>query len=392
MNRLEKAAAFGAMMGKRAANEDHDFKAGPPKNVYGGPHNRVGTLPSASTTPRVPDLSVKSPDGKWSLKSEEPYNAFISTNYSPPEGGLGTSRLKFHKSLTGQLNELNPKTSPTMPSRASLLGQDGAWNKWDARMGQIASDMSDNAPVPHMAWSKHPFEALGQTPHAADWSYTGSPRVQYSLVPRLHPEQGKPRYAGGAQKTTDEPRSLDNINATRVHENTHAGWQDLEMAGRKHYAHTTDYKGLPINNRSTINDAFGDYYAKKAPGAEYGNNFNSYSKGPRALRWYNTGNKYNKLLDNTYADPFSPSQLSDSLAAKGRTAAVEAGAVFNELGQSSRAFKDVTGKHMVGDYNFSPEVSMSNRELGELAKKYKPSDLNSPAGQLWLRRILETSK
>jgi len=81
MNRLEKAAAFGAMMGKRAANEDHDFKAGPPKNVYGGPHNRVGTLPSASTTPRVPDLSVKSPDGKWSLKSEEPYNAFISTNY-----------------------------------------------------------------------------------------------------------------------------------------------------------------------------------------------------------------------------------------------------------------------------------------------------------------------
>ena len=81
----------------------------------------------------------------------------------------------------------------------------------------------------------------------------------------------------------------------------------------------------------------------------------------------------------------------DKLQNVRRLLPVEVGSTFNEIGQSARAFKDVTGKPLKGSYEFAPGVEMDYRELGDLAKKYKPTDLNSPAGQIFLRRILENS-
>lgn len=350
MNRLEKAAAFGAMMAKRAAEAEEDYisfshdKYPSPPNIHGGKGNRVGTTPSASTTPRIPYMNSDNPSAPFGRVSELPYSNFLSTNYSDPvDGGFGKSRLNFHKDLTSQLNKL---TNPVSPSRSDLLsGKDSYWGKWNNRMGQIASDLSAKAPIPHSTWTGEAF--LGRPAHASWFKNLSASdgRTQYAYVPKSY-SYPYPFYPGGIQRMEynptkykdSEPRSLDNRNMARVHENTHAGWQDLKLPR--------------IGPR-------GDVSPKVDVTGSKGLHIGSTSSAP--------------------------------LVSLGRMAALESGAVFNEIGQGARAFKDVAGKPLQGAYQFAPGVEMDYRELGDLAKKYKPTDLNSPAGQLWLRNILKNS-
>ena len=404
MNRFEKAAEFGAMMGKRAADFNTKIQGNtalgsgpsspqqpkltlpPSAGPYGGPANKVGTLPGASTTQRVPQLGTSqklkipynssprpplgntiggaNPSGRPKELSKNPngtsqdnnYINFLNTNYSrmgnpnnpnqlvPP--GLGTSRQQFHTSLSTQLDDNGANTNPLNSN----------YSRWSERMREIAKDTSEQAPISHYSLSEPsdlnnwprgegPSRLSGMPAHAGSrlpsaytdpkrdesgqWSpgQNMAPAGQYAYVPKNDTFTNKL-----TEWATGMPRTITNPNMTKAHEFTHSGWQDQEGG-----LQFTDNQGKPMppNPRGT-------YYA---------------------------------------GNPMLPHMVS-----------AESGAVFNEIGQGARAFKDVTGKNMEGDYNFSPEVSMSNRELGEYAKKYKPTDLNSPAGQLFLRRILETSK
>ena len=399
MNRFEKAAEFGAMMGKRAADFSTKIQGNtalgsgpsspqqpkltlpPSAGPYGGPANKVGTLPSASTTHRVPRLGTSqklnirpqhypppkpsgntiggaNPSGRPKELSKNPngtsqdnnYINFLNTNYSrmsnpnnpnqlvPP--GLGTSRQQFHTSLSTQLDDNGANPNPLNSN----------YSRWSKRMGEIAKDTSEQAPISHYnldqpsdlnSWprgtgynrlSGMPAHAGSRLPSAySNPSYQSgqnmAPAGQYSYVPKNDTFTNKlTEWAVGM------PRTITNPNMTKAHERTHSGWQNQEED-----LQFTDNQGKPV--------------PPNPKGTSYAGN------------------------------PMLPHMVS-----------AESGAVFNEIGQGARAFKDVTGKNMEGDYNFSPEVSMSNRELGEYAKKYKPTDLNSPAGQLFMRRILETSK
>ena len=354
MNRLEKAAAFGAMMGKRAAevvpptastNARESTTKAPREDLkfYGGPHNRVGTLPSASTTVSIPNLT-KFTDSKIYpktvsrasiLKQEEPgfpnsnylkpYNQFIANNYSNNSGGLGSSRLGFHRDLSHQLY------------RARDEGAGDTWGKWNKRIGELADNTRDQAPIRHLEYTD-----IGSANRLANsvgdpLFKTLEPHSSSTPLPRRDnkaPTDESPvTYAPSDFKGNpgwDYPKAAINPNTVRLHEASHTGYQT-----RGAFA-TTDSRGLPIKKVSENDNDAAMTMARRQVGAE-------------------------------------------------------AGATFNEVGQGARAFKDVTGKHMEGDYEFAPGVSMANRELGELAKKYKPSDLNSPAGQLFMRRILEKS-
>jgi hypothetical protein len=404
MNRFEKAAEFGAMMGKRAADfntkiqgntslgsgpsspQQNKLTLPPSAGPYGGPANKVGTLPSASTTQRVPQLGTSqklkihsqynptprppsntiggaNPSGIPKELSKNPggtsqdnnYINFLNTNYSrmgnpnnpnqlvPP--GLGTSRQQFHTSLGTQLDDNGANSNPLNSN----------YSKWSKRMGEIAKDTSEQSPISHYIldqpsdlnnWprgegsarlSGMPAHAGSRLPSAyyptrdESGKYLSGPNMapagQYSYVPKNDTPTNKLM-----EWATGMPKTITNPNMTRAHENVHSGWQNQEGG-----LQFTDRQGKPVPPNPK-----GTFYA---------------------------------------GNPMLPHMVS-----------AEAGAVFSEIGQGARAFKDVTGKNMEGDYNFSPEVSMSNRELGEYAKKYKPTDLNSPAGQLFMRRILETSK
>ena len=415
MKRFEKAAEFGAIMGKMAADFNTKIQSNtakiqgntalgsgpssprgkltlpPSAGPYGGPENKVGTLPGASTTHRVPQLGTSqklnirpqyypppkplgntvggaNPSGRPKELSKNPngtsqdnnYLSFLNTNYSrmgdpnkpnqlvPP--GLGTSRHQFHTSLSTQLDDNGAYNNGANPN---LLNSN--YSRWSKRMGEIAKDTSEQAPISHYnlnqpsdlnSWprgtgsdrlSGAPAHAGAFLPPAysnpsyesGQWSsgQNMAPNGQYTYVPKNDTFTNKL-----TEWAVGMPKTLTNPNMIQAHERTHAGWQN--QAGGYQFTNNLGKPALP-NPRGT-----------------------SYA-----------------------GNPMLPAMV-----------AAEAGAVFNEVGQGSRAFKDVTGKNMEGDYNFSPEVSMSNRELGEYAKKYKPTDLNSPAGQLFMRRILETSK
>lgn len=296
---LKKAEEFGSMIGKQAAEQ-----------YYGGTSNKVGTLPSASTQVRLPFSPYQGPDFA---------DNFMRTNYSH-EGNLGKSRLKFHQDLSSQLNYNGPKQSPTGAgvSRSQLINNNAKgdmWGPWNKRMGEIADQVSKEAPIrhihwtgetdpqgekngPHMSYMPQASQGMNQRASGSSYNYNQNNRMPYMYVPSV---ENNPDFSSF-------PKSFKNQNLIRAHEATHAGWQDDSMAS--------------ISN--------------KFP-------------------------------------------------------ASEAGAVFNEIGQGARAYKDVTGKPLQGSYKFAPEVEMDYRELGDLAKKYRPTDLNSPAGQLFMKRILENS-
>lgn len=370
MNKYEKAAEFGARMGKIAAdsvaaapkgNSMLPVSAGP----FGGPSNKVGTLPSASTTPRVPAIGSQklyipkraytppsgntigggNPSGMPKVPvqnqgvsvQDSRYANFINTNYSKigdpnnPNAsvvpGAGTSRQQFHTDLSNQLE-----------------GQ-GAYNAWSKRVGQLADVNSAEAPISHYSL-KSPADFSNWGPATRAPEIAASPAHAAAKLPGNFVDDkntapvGQYAYVNQNPSLSNRladwaigmPKTLRDLNLTRLHETTHAGSQDLS-AGTEF----TDSRGLPLPS-SPVGTA-----------------------------------------------PMNNRQLASTVPA-------EAGAVFNEMAQGARAYNDVTGKHMEGNYNFSPEVSMSNRDMAAMAKKYKPADLNSPAGQLFLRRILETSK
>lgn len=298
---IKQAEEFGSMMGKQAAEQ-----------YYGGPSNKVGTLPSASTQIRLPFSENMSPGA---------IDNFMRTNYSNVDS-LGYSRLKFHNDLSSQLNYNGPKQSPTGAgvSRSQLINNNAKgdmWGPWNKRMGEIADQVSKEAPIRHIHWTGE-ADPRGQKtgPHmsympqaaqdtyqkafgsSSNYSPNQNSRMPYMYVPSVENDTVLSSF----------PKSFKNQNSIRAHEATHAGWQDDSKA--------SVYSIMPAS---------------------------------------------------------------------------EAGAVFNEIGQGARAYKDVTGKPLQGSYKFAPQVQMDYRELGDLAKKYRPTDLNSPAGQLFMKRILENS-
>lgn len=404
MTRLEKAAAFGAMMGKRAGapgipGNSTIFNApvqhteanlpnqptvvAPQSAIMGGRHNRVGTLPSATTEPRVPliggaDLSKKPSlshfsNGSWNSGSEaferllkprnsnpmislntNAYNNFLHNNYSRSgyyRNPMGVSRGRFHNDLRVSLDHLD-----------DTFGSDGKnLERWDKRMGELASEVSNKAPIPHVQISGEdnfartvknpPFSRSSLEPHAAFANLTKPMGIGSLFNPLTYmPSQDRVQYAyttgvdAPFKKTI--PTFTDNL--IKTHENTHAGYQNMENVTK-----FTNNKGVvagPQSRFSIIN---------RAP-----NNSSTI-----------VGDQVDEL--NTVM----PAQKTTH----------EAGAVFNEIGQAARAYRDVTGKRLEGHYRFSPNTGMDYSELGDLAKKYKPTDLNSPSGQIFLRNILKDS-
>lgn len=416
MNRLQKAAAFGRMMGKRAAEavlptaskpqvQDRAPRAPDPSYIkdytdpinsekdiaqhakyVGGPHNRVGTLPSASTSPRAPVL-----EGPESFREVENYSNFLNRNYSE-NGTLGSSRLKFHNELSKQLDSSElpysgPKQSPTGAgvSRASLINAGRpAWPAWIKRTEELAKETHEKAPIRHINWtgenSLNGMPSLKGVPHQGDYRYGRAP-VDYNPISNfnniLNGNYNKFPYAEQASKavynlSTKAPEAnkqtlIDISNAI------HPGKTSVQ------YSYTPKSSEAEYNAnfpRSFASHAGSDLHEATHAGWQDNNPFHRRSVTA-------TGKTGNPINHPRYSDYRFPSNVS--------TAVNEAGAVFNEIGQGARAFNDVTGKPLQGSYEFAPGVEMDYRELGDLAKKYKPSDLNSPAGQIWLRRILANS-
>lgn len=386
MTRLEKAAAFGVMMGKRAGAPgipaqrtearlpNQPTVVAPQSAIMGGQHNRVGTLPSATTELRVPfiggaDLSKKpslsdlSNRRSWNVGSKafenllkpgnsnpmsplntNAYNNFLHNNYSRPgyyQNPLGGSRARFHNDL-----------------RVSLGNN---LERWDKRMGELASEVSNKAPIPHVQISgkdnfartvkNPPFSSLSLEPHAAFANLTKPMGIGSLFNPLTYmPSQDRVQYAYTTGVDAPFKKTIPTLtdNLIKTHENTHAGYQNMENVAK-----FTNNKGVvagPQSRFSIIN---------RAP-----NNSSTI-----------VGDQVDEL------ETVMPAQ----------TTAQESGAVLNEIGQAARAYRDVTGKRLDGHYRFSPNMGMDYSELGDLAKKYKPTDLNSPSGQRFLRSILEDS-
>ena len=302
---IKQAEKFGRMMGKKAAESGGLYTFSDRVNqlgdtgpaILGNKNMRVGTLPSASAVPSVPDLGSDSND--------KAYGNFLTNNYVN-NNALGNSRMKFHTDLTNQINSSN------------------SYGNWNKRMGELASDTSTRAHIPHISIND-PSDLQDDRPANIPHAGRGMP-LPFGAAPSPHYSGQYSYVPAGGPSLPGAPKSFNN-NLMRLHENTHAGHQDLSSLN------FTDRRGnvtFPPN------------------------------------------------MDKATVDPMG--------------VPTEAGAVFNEVGQGARAYKDVTGKPLQGSYQFAPNVEMDYRDLGDLAKKYKPADLNSPAGQIWLRRILENSK
>lgn len=385
INRLEKAAAFGAMMGKRAAGDSLGVTAGqtslfsgdkpplptqpapppsrfkyspaaiPPPTVgppapypsmpfRGGPYNPAGALPGASTHMRLP--------GGYGPKAT---NLAMSNNYGNIFNA-GYSRHDFHKTLTDQLGKLNK------------------FDDWDKRMGTIADDMSNKAPIRHVEW---PGSGYGlPKPDSFDQNITMDPGAKAGHIPSMPPQgypnnvmtswrqdpSGRPRnvqftYAPPISNGRENefgvtnPASFNTGNNARVHEGTHGGYQKLPnindyINGMSRGTSYTDAAGKPLN------------------------------RGDLSIQEEEVARKSGK----------------GNLTPEDEKASTELGVVWNEVGQGARAFKDVTGKHLPGAYNFAPGMAMDYREMADLAKKYKAGDLNAPAGQRFMSQVLRNSR
>lgn len=413
---IAKAAAFGAMMGKRAAEvvpptaskpqvQDRAPRAPDPSyikdytdpnnsekdiaqhaNYVGGPHNRVGTLPSASTSPRAPFLA--GPNG---FREVENYSNFLDRNYSE-NGTLGSSRLKFHNDLSNQLDSSElpysgPKQSPTGAgvSRASLINANrSAWPAWTKRTEELAKETHEKAPIRHINWtgenSPNGAPMLKGVPHQSDYRYGRAP-VDYNPISNfnniLNGNYNKFPYAEQASKavynlSTKAPEA-NKQTLIDISNTIHPGKTSVQYSYSPKFSETEYNAKFP---RSFASQAGSDLHEATHAGWQDNNPWKRPSVTP-------TGKTGNPIRSGAIGSYRFPSNVS--------TAVAEAGAVFNEVGQGARAFKDVTGKPLQGSYEVAPDVEMDYRELGDLAKKYKPSDLNSPAGQIWLRRALANS-
>ena len=378
MNRLEKAAAFGVMMGKRAALLKHADAAFFPKQTKSPPEssaepsakvqlkgnsypnmqlrgraiNPAGALRGATDQPRLP--SGYQGDGLF--PATDAVNNAMRWNYSRgldpatekrfkgAPSTLGQARYSFHTNLTNQLKDANK------------------FDDWNKRMGDISDEQSNQAPIPHVEWPSKGYGPPRLTP--GSWS---SNQIVGNSEP--HSNFLRPPPPIGKTKPGEKPGIM----------NT-----DIRPKGVNPYAVQYAYSPAGWGGPRQKKDGYPDSFVAQ-------NNVRLHELGHAAYQ--------DDFKDTAYTDSSGKpigtrtgSRASGSLRPIDRSAVQELGATWNEIGQGSRAFKDVTGKHMEGTHSFAPGMDMDYREMAELAKKYKIGDLHAPAGQKFLQQVLSKSK
>lgn len=371
MNRLEKAAAFGAMMGKRAfliKSADAAFfpkqtksppvssaepsakvqlkgKSYPNMQLRGSAINPAGALPGATDQPRLPsgyqDTDAADNAKRWNYSrgldpiTEERFKGAPST--------LGQARHSFHTNLTNQLKDANK------------------FDDWDKRMGDISDEQSNQAPMSHVEWPSKGYGPPRKTPG----SWSSNQIVGYS---EPHSSILRPPSPIGKTKPGEKPGIM----------NT-----DIRPKGGNSYAVPYSYSpagwGGPRQKKYGYPDSFvaqNNVRLHELTHAGYQNDF-------KGSAYTDSSGKPLALAGRGAPSRLFPDDLS---------AVQELGATWNEIGQGSRAFKDVTGKHMEGTHSFAPGMDMDYREMAELAKKYKVGDLHAPAGQKFMQQVLSKSK
>lgn len=372
MNRLQKAAAFGAMMGKRAAEVTPpaipavpgypalsgrvfpDYPALPGRmypNMIpkGGPHNPAGALQGANTYAQLP----------YASKNDGSYDNMKTWNYSNSDIGLGPARRDFHTNLTNALNK------------------DNKFDAWDKRMGVIADEQSEKAPIKHVVW---PGQGFGPPRRRVDVSSVGGtamPERRGTGIEAPHsstlslPNSISPSLPGtrpGVLDTNlrpkDKPNALGNLPVREI------------PYAYSPYAEDNK-EGYPSSFASHGNSAVHE-----------GTHAGDQSKWP----YFELGEKVMPGYTNEKGKPIAGTKALGNTTLNGDRPAIETAASWNEIAQGSRAFKDVTGKDLPGAYTFAPGMDMDYRELAALAKKYRVGDLNTPTGQKFLQQVLRNSK
>ena len=380
MTRLEKAAAFGAMMGKRAALLKHADaslfpkptksypessaepsakvqlmgKSYPNMQLRGSAINPAGALSGATDQPRLPSgyqgnehtpaTDAAANAKRWNYSRG--LDPITEERFKGDPSSLGQARHSFHTNLTNQLKDANK------------------FDDWNKRMGDISDEQSNQAPISHVEWPSKGYGPPRKTPgYSGPHSSILSPpspigKTKPGEKPGIMNTDIRPKggnsyavpysyspagWGGPRQKKYGYPDSFVAQNNVRLHELTHTGYQN-------------DFKG------SAYTDSSGK---------------------PLALAGSGAPSRLSLLAGSGAPSRLSPNDLSTVL---------ELGATWNEIGQGSRAFKDVTGKHMEGTHSFAPGMDMDYREMAELAKKYKVGDLHAPAGQKFMQQVLSKSK
>ena len=333
MNNLKKAEAFGEAMGKMAA--DGLLPQGPPPPVpgAGGQQNS----PPISRGHSYLASGGGNPAGRLPSATTTP-----SVPWMPDPADY----RRFNRSNYTGYNWLGaPSIGESRLNFHKDLGkqleEEKAFEPWGARMGDIAQESSSYAPIRHYQLS-HPTE-LGLPPNdpraTQPHSRAGFPFLREEAAPKRGKQYVYVPSSGLTPGMTKMlPKTMQDKGFLWGHEVAHGGYQDM---GPETGIYFTDKKGKPITSPA-INP-----WSFEAP------------------PWYNEAG----------------------------VTALEGPAVANEVAQSARAFHDTTGKPMKGSYSFSPNVQMDHSEMADRSRKgYTPADANSPAGQIFFRRILEDKK
>ena len=356
MNRLEKAAAFGAMMGKRAAEvtppaipAEPDYPALPGRTYpnmipKGGPHNPAGALQGANTYAQLP----------YASKNDGSYGNMRTWNYSDKKVGLGPGRKAFHTDLTNALNKENK------------------FDAWDKRMGVIANELAEKAPIKHVVW---PGQGFGPPRIRADATmrrgtgfespHSGTLHLPNSISPSL--PGTRPGVLDTNLRPKDKPNALGRLPVREI------------PYSYSPYSYGEDRKDRDIPSSFTSHGNLA---------VHEGTHAGDQSQWP----YFELGKKVMPGYTNEKGKPIAGTKALSDTTPNGDSPAIETAASWNEIAQGSRAFKDVTGKNLPGAYTFAPGMDMDYREMADLAKKYRVGDLNTPTGQKFLQQVLRNSK